>query len=67
MGDVLTGMIASLLAQGANARDATAAAVWLHGAAADSLAAQGQGPLGITASDVIDAARRVANAVQRPA
>lgn len=67
MGDVLTGMIASLLAQGANARDATAAAVWLHGAAAESLAAQGQGPLGITASDVIDAARRVANAVQRPA
>ena len=67
MGDVLAGMIASLLAQGANARDATAAAVWLHGAAADSLAAQGQGPLGITASDVIDAARRVANAVQRPA
>jgi ADP-dependent NAD(P)H-hydrate dehydratase / NAD(P)H-hydrate epimerase len=67
MGDVLTGMIASLLAQGANARDATAAAVWLHGAAADSLAAQGQGPLGITASDVIDAARRVANAVQHPA
>ena len=67
MGDVLAGMIASLLAQGANARDATAAAVWLHGAAADSLADQGQGPLGITASDVIDAARRVANAVQRPA
>lgn len=67
MGDVLTGMIASLLAQGANARDATAAAVWLHGAAAESLAAQGQGPLGITASDVIDAARRVANTVQRPA
>jgi hydroxyethylthiazole kinase-like uncharacterized protein yjeF len=66
MGDVLSGMIASLLAQGANARDATAAAVWLHGAAAESLAAQGQGPLGITASDVIDAARRVANAVQRP-
>ncbi len=67
MGDVLTGMIASLLAQGANARDATAAAVWLHGAAADSLAAQGQGPLGITASDVIDTARTIANAVQRPA
>jgi hydroxyethylthiazole kinase-like uncharacterized protein yjeF len=67
MGDVLTGMIASLLAQGANARDATAAAVWLHGAAADSLTAQGEGPLGITASDVIDAARRVANAVQRAA
>jgi hydroxyethylthiazole kinase-like uncharacterized protein yjeF len=67
MGDALTGMIASLLAQGANARDATAAAVWLHGTAAESLAAEGQGPLGITASDVIDAARTVANAVLRAA
>jgi hydroxyethylthiazole kinase-like uncharacterized protein yjeF len=66
MGDALTGMIASLLAQGADARDATAAAVWLHGAAADRLAAKGRGPIGITASDVIDAARRIANAAQRP-
>ena len=65
MGDVLSGMIAALLAQGAGAGSAAAAAVWLHGAAADSLTAQGQGPPGITASDVIDAARRVANAVQR--
>jgi ADP-dependent NAD(P)H-hydrate dehydratase / NAD(P)H-hydrate epimerase len=65
MGDALTGMIASLLAQGADARDATAAAVWLHGAAADRLAARGRGPIGITASDVIDAARRIANAAQR--
>ena len=65
MGDALTGMIASLLAQGANAREAAAAAVWLHGAAAESLAAEGQGPLGITASDVIDAARTVANTVLR--
>jgi hydroxyethylthiazole kinase-like uncharacterized protein yjeF len=61
MGDVLSGIIAALLAQGANAGDAAAAAVWLHGAAADRLAAQGQGPLGITASDVIDAARRLLN------
>ena len=67
MGDVLTGMIASLLAQGASADAAAAAAVWLHGAAGDRLAARGQGPLGITASDVIDAARRVANTVQRSA
>ncbi|MFH1044115.1 MAG: NAD(P)H-hydrate dehydratase [Pseudomonadota bacterium] len=65
MGDVLTGMIASLLAQGADARAAAAAAVWLHGAAADALARNGSGPIGITASDVIDAARTVANAVQR--
>jgi hydroxyethylthiazole kinase-like uncharacterized protein yjeF len=65
MGDVLTGMIASLLTQGAEARAATVAAVWLHGAAGESLTTQGRGPLGITASDVIEAARGVANAVQR--
>lgn len=62
MGDVLTGMIASLLAQGADARPAAAAAVWLHGAAADELAGDGKGPIGISASEVIDAARRLLNA-----
>jgi hydroxyethylthiazole kinase-like uncharacterized protein yjeF len=62
MGDVLTGMIASLLAQGADARAAAAAAVWLHGAAADMLARDGNGPIGIGASEVIDAARRLLNA-----
>jgi hydroxyethylthiazole kinase-like uncharacterized protein yjeF len=63
MGDVLTGMIASLLAQGAEARAATAAAVWLHGAAADSLAREGKGPIGISAGEVIDAARVLLNRV----
>ena len=62
MGDVLTGMIVALLAQGANARDATAAAVWLHGAAADALAGAGRGPIGISAGEVIDEARRLLNA-----
>lgn len=63
MGDVLTGMIAALLAQGAGARAAAAAAVWLHGAAADTLAGEGKGPIGIGASEVIDAARRRLNKV----
>ena len=62
MGDVLTGMIAALLAQGAETRVATAAAVWLHGAAGDALAREGKGPIGISASEVIDAARRLLNA-----
>jgi ADP-dependent NAD(P)H-hydrate dehydratase / NAD(P)H-hydrate epimerase len=62
MGDVLTGMIASLLAQGAGARAAAAAAVWLHGAAADALARAANGPIGISASEVIDEARRLLNA-----
>ena len=62
MGDVLTGMIASLLAQGADARAAAAAAVWLHGAAADMLARDGNGPIGISASEVIEPARILLNA-----
>lgn len=36
-GDVLTGLIASLLCQGANARDAAALGVWLHGRAGELL------------------------------
>jgi NAD(P)H-hydrate repair Nnr-like enzyme with NAD(P)H-hydrate dehydratase domain len=62
MGDVLTGMIAALLAQGANAGAAAAAAVWLHGAAADSLASAGNGPIGISAGEVTEEARRLLNA-----
>ncbi len=63
MGDVLTGMIAALLAQGAAAHTAAAAAVWLHGAAGDRLADAGNGPTGISASEVIDAARVLLNKV----
>lgn len=37
-GDVLTGLIASLLAQGADAEKAAASAVWLHARAGDLLA-----------------------------
>lgn len=36
-GDVLTGVIAALLCQGANARDAAALGVWLHGRAGELL------------------------------
>ncbi len=36
-GDVLTGLIASLLCQGASARDAAALGVWLHGRAGELL------------------------------
>lgn len=61
MGDVLTGMIAALLAQGADARTALHAGVWLHGAAADALATHGAGPVGLTAGEIADAARRLLN------
>ena len=39
-GDVLTGLIASLLAQGADAPDAAACGVWLHARAGDILASR---------------------------
>lgn len=62
MGDTLTGMIASLAAQGAAPELAAIAGVHLHGAAGDALAADGRGPLGITAGEVADAARSLLNA-----
>ncbi len=61
MGDALTGIVAGLAAQGAEPLSALRAGVFLHGAAADALVAQGHGPLGITASDVIAAARVLLN------
>jgi ADP-dependent NAD(P)H-hydrate dehydratase / NAD(P)H-hydrate epimerase len=60
-GDVLTGMIAALLAQGWPALEATLGGVHLHGAAADALVAVGNGPVGLTASELIDAARTLLN------
>lgn len=62
MGDVLSGLIVALLAQDVPARHALTAAVYLHGAAADLLAAQGIGPVGLTAGEVADAARQLLNA-----
>ena len=65
MGDVLTGLTAALLAQGAIAEDALEAAVYLHGAAADRLVDNSCGPVGLVAGELIDAARAiVANATK---
>lgn len=61
-GDVLAGMIGSLLAQGLAPADAIRGAVWLHGAAADALVAEGVGPIGLVASELIDVARALRNA-----
>lgn len=61
MGDVLTGIIAAFLAQGADAKTAMDAAVWMHGAAADKCVTHGAGPVGLTAGETIDAARLLAN------
>ena len=60
-GDVLAGRIGAFLAQDLDAHDALLLGVYLHGAAADSLVEQGIGPIGLTASEVIEAARSLIN------
>src|SRR5262245_5578667 len=62
MGDVLAGMLGALLAQRYSGESALVLGAHLHGAAADALARDGVGPVGLTASEVIDAARRLWNA-----
>jgi hydroxyethylthiazole kinase-like uncharacterized protein yjeF len=61
MGDVLTGMVAALLSQGVEPKAALLAGVYMHGAAADQAVASGAGPVGLTASETIDAARSLLN------
>ncbi|OGC08642.1 NAD(P)H-hydrate dehydratase [candidate division KSB1 bacterium RBG_16_48_16] len=51
-GDVLTGLIAGLLAQGCPAPDAALAGVFIHGLAGD-LAAEGLGQHGLLAGDIL--------------
>ena len=60
-GDVLAGICGALLAQHWNAWDAARGAVWIHGQAADLLVAQGIGPIGLTAGELIPAMRTILN------
>ncbi len=62
-GDVLAGICGALLAQGWPGWEALLGAVWVHGAAADRLVAQGVGPIGLTAGELPAAARAVLNAL----
>jgi NAD(P)H-hydrate epimerase len=57
-GDVLTGCVGALLAEGRDAFGAATAAVYLHGAAGD-LVADERGQRGLVAHDVVDALPRV--------
>ncbi len=65
MGDVLTGLIASLAAQGIchhlNLWEATCLAVELHARAADHLVQSGIGPNGMTALELAKAVRKLIN------
>lgn len=56
-GDVLTGLIGALLAQGMSATSAALAGVWLHGRAAERCVSESIGPAGLTASELLPAIR----------
>jgi len=62
-GDVLSGLVGALLAQGWPAWEAALGGVWLHGAAADRLVAGGAGPIGLTAGELPRAIRAELNAL----
>ncbi len=59
MGDVLSGIIAALIAQGLTVEHATLLGVWLHGQAGDTAVAAMGGCRVLTASEVSLAARQV--------
>ena len=65
MGDVLTGSITAIAAQGIfhqlNLWESTGIAVQLHAAAADHLVARGIGPIGLTPSETILEMRSLLN------
>ncbi len=64
-GDVLTGMIAAWLAQGADAFAACRLGVYLHGAAGD-LAARDEGEVSMTAGDLVGRIGRATTALAPP-
>jgi hydroxyethylthiazole kinase-like uncharacterized protein yjeF len=61
MGDVLTGIISGLAAQGQHLSAAARYGVWLHATAADQAALQG-GEIGLMATDLLACLRKIINA-----
>ena len=61
MGDVLAGLLGALLGQGLSGEAALVLGTHLHGAAADDCVARSIGPVGLTAGEIIEPARRVWN------
>jgi ADP-dependent NAD(P)H-hydrate dehydratase / NAD(P)H-hydrate epimerase len=64
-GDVLSGIIGSLMAQGLTGLEAAKLGVYVHGAAADVLVEKGVGPIGLTASEVLHEAKNVINQLNK--
>lgn len=64
-GDVLSGIIGSLIAQGLNGISAAKLGVYVHGAAADALVAQNIGPVGLTATEVAQQVRQIINQLNK--
>jgi len=60
-GDVLAGLCGALLGQGLSAFDAAQLATWLHGQAADDLLKKGNGPVGMSPSELPFAIRHCLN------
>jgi hydroxyethylthiazole kinase-like uncharacterized protein yjeF len=66
MGDVLAGIIGALLAQKYSGETALVLGIHLHGCAADECVRSGAGPVGLTAGELIEPARRLWNSWLRP-
>ncbi len=64
MGDLLTGVVAAMLAQGLSPNDAATAGALLHGSAGDAAAGE-DGERGLLPSDLLPWLRRLANPVRR--
>ena len=64
-GDVLSGIIGSLIAQGLSCLEAAKLGVYVHGAAADALVASGIGSVGLTASELAQEARNQINLLNK--
>jgi ADP-dependent NAD(P)H-hydrate dehydratase / NAD(P)H-hydrate epimerase len=64
-GDVLTGMVVGLLAQGLSSWEAACAATYLHGAAGD-LAAAVKGEIGMIAGDLLEQIPTALNRILEP-
>ncbi|WED29207.1 NAD(P)H-hydrate dehydratase [Vibrio sp. DW001] len=62
MGDVLTGVIAGLIAQGLSLSVAARVGVWIHSSAAD-ICVEKEGERGLLASDLFPIIRRLANGI----